>query len=125
MDADAPAPPPADDFEPASAYLEAALVPRRGSPLTKAARTALTIAAGLLTNDLESGPSAIDLVVRRLSNGREVIRMVAGTSAEADRLLQTARRDLDAKRVGDFLAEWTPQASGPHPDPRSPAPPDP
>lgn len=125
MDADAPAPPPADDFEPASAYLEAALVPRRGTPLVKAARTVLTIAAGLLTYDLESGPSAIDLVVRRLSNGREVIRMVAGTSAEADRLLQTARRDLETKGVGDFLAEWTPQPRGPRSDPPAPTPPGP
>lgn len=131
MDADETVPPPADAFEPASVHLDAALVQRRGSPFAKAARAALSIAAGLLTNDMESGPSAIELVVRRRSTGNEVIRLVAGTPTEADALLRAARRDLATKGVADFLAEWAPAprpSPGPDPadppaDPDAPAPP--
>jgi len=96
----------ANSFEPASIYLEAALVPRRGSLVTKAARTVLTIAVGLLTNDLEAGPSAIELVVRRTSTGNEILRVVAGTPSEADALLAKVRGDLAAKSVSDFLTDW-------------------
>lgn len=98
-------------FEAASLHLEASLAPRKGTPLVKAMRTVATIAAGLLTNDLESGPSAIDLVVARRSNGGEVLRVSAGTAEEAGRLLARVRRDLDEKCVADFVAEWrAPQA---------------
>ena len=100
----------ADRFEPASAYLEAALVPRAGSVVTKAARTALTIAAGLLTNDLEAGPSGMQLVVTRRDSGNEIIRVVAGTPAEADKTLAKVRRDLAAKSVADFLSAWSDSA---------------
>lgn len=93
-------------FEPASTYLDAALVSRRGSPLVKAFRTAVGIAAGLLTNDMESGPSAIDLVVTRRETGAEVLRVTAGTAQEADLLLRRVRRDLATKDVTAFISEW-------------------
>lgn len=92
-------------FEPASRYLSASLAPRGGSRWAKALRSAATIAAGL-AGDLEAGPSEIDLVVVRLETGREVLRVSAGTVAEADRLLQQVRRDLDGKSVAEFVAEW-------------------
>lgn len=93
-------------FEPASLHLEAALMPRQGTPLVKALRAAASIAAGLLTNDMEAGPSAIDLVVTRRSTGGELLRVSAGTQHEADLLLMRVRRDLETKGVADFVAEW-------------------
>lgn len=106
----------ANSFEPASLYLEAALVPRHGTTVTKAARTVLTIAVGLLTNDLEAGPSAIELVVRRRSTGNVILRVVAGTPSEADALLAKVRRDLAEKSVSDFVADWR-EGTGRHLDP--------
>ncbi|MET0736501.1 MAG: hypothetical protein ABWY55_12775 [Microbacterium sp.] len=110
---------PPDAFEPASTHLEAALAPRKGTPLAKALRTVATIAAGLLTNDLESGPSAIDLVVIRRATGGEVLRVSAGTAAEADRLLFRVRRDLDVQTVSEFVSAWRPPdpSLGPESDP--------
>jgi hypothetical protein len=93
------------NFEPASLYLEASLAPRGGSVWAKALRTAATIAAGLV-GDLEAGPSEIDLIVVRRETGREVLRVSAGTVAEADRLLHHVRRDLDEMGVGEFVAQW-------------------
>lgn len=93
------------DFEPASRYLEASLVPRGGSFWARALRSAATIAAGF-AGDLEAGPSEIDLSVVRLETGREVLHVSAGSVAEADRLLQHVRRDLDTKSVAEFVAEW-------------------
>ncbi|ANG85160.1 hypothetical protein [Microbacterium aurantiacum] len=93
-------------FEPASTYLDAALVPRRGTPLVKALRTAASIAASLLTNDVEAGPSAIDLVVSRRESGGEVLRVTAGGAQEADALLLRVRRDLATKDVAEFISEW-------------------
>jgi len=101
------------EFEPASTHLEAALEPRKGTTLGKALRTLATIAAGLLTNDAESGPSAVDLVVTRRATGGEVLRVSAGTSEEAGLLLARVRHDLDAKSVSAFVSEWR----APDPDP--------
>ncbi|MCW3493992.1 hypothetical protein [Microbacterium sp. SSM24] len=92
-------------FEPASLYLEASLVPRGGPVWARALRTVATIAAGF-AGDLEAGPSETDLIVVRLETGREVLRVSAGTVAEADLLLQRVRRDLAGKSVADFVAEW-------------------
>jgi hypothetical protein len=100
-----------DGFEPASLYLEAAILPRKGSMGAKALRSIASIAAGLMTNDLESGPSVLDLVVTRRDSGNEVLRVSAGTLKESDRLLVQVRNDLDAKSVADFVADWrTPDA---------------
>lgn len=93
------------DLEPASLHLSASLVPRGGSAWARALRSAATIAAGL-AGDLEAGPSEIDLSVVRRATGGEVLRVSAGTVAEADHLLQHVRRDLDTKSVADFIAEW-------------------
>ncbi|PVW05152.1 hypothetical protein DEA06_05140 [Microbacterium sp. Gd 4-13] len=97
-----------DEAESASAHLDARIVARRGSLLTKALRSALTIAAGLLTNDLEAGPSALELAVFQRRTGRDVLRIVAGTPEEADRLLQRARTDLARMSVVEFISEWRP-----------------
>lgn len=86
-------------------YLEAQVVPRRGSGLVKAMRSVATIAAGL-AGDLEGGPSALDLVVTRRETGNEVLRIAAGTVSEADRLLLHVRRDLETKSVSEFVLEW-------------------
>lgn len=102
---------PGEGFEPANVHLEARLAPRSGSVAAKAARTVLSIAAGLLTNDMESGPSGLELVISRRGSGKEVLRLVAGTPQEADVLLQAARRDLAGMSVLDFVSEWRP---GPH-----------
>ncbi|MET0812006.1 MAG: hypothetical protein ABWY03_03055 [Microbacterium sp.] len=100
-----------DGFEPASTYLEAAILPRKGSIGTKALRSIAAIAAGLMTNDLESGPSVLDLVVTRRDSGNEVLRVSAGTLQESDRLLARVRQDLDTKSVTDYVADWrTPDA---------------
>ncbi|GAA1927462.1 hypothetical protein GCM10009775_19480 [Microbacterium aoyamense] len=95
-----------DGFEPASLYLDAAILPKHGSVGAKALRTLATLAAGLMTNDLESGPSVLDLVVTRRESGNEVLRVSAGTVQESDRLLARVRHDLDTKSVADFIAEW-------------------
>lgn len=92
----------------ADRHLEAALADRRGTLPQRVVRTVLSIVAGLLTNDLEAGPSATDLVIRRRDSGREVIRMSAGTTEEASRLLAHARRDLARLSVTDFVAQWQP-----------------
>lgn len=102
-------------FEPASLHLEATLEPRRSTPLGGTLRTLATIAVGLLTNDAESGPSAVDLVVTRRATGGEVLRVSAGTTEEAGRLLAHVRRDLDEKDVTEFVSEW--RAPGPEPEP--------
>lgn len=92
-------------IEPAALHLEAMLAPRGGSGWAKALRSAATLAAGL-AGDLEAGPSETDLVVVRRSNGREILRVSAGSVAEADRLLQQVRRDLSTKTVAEFVGEW-------------------
>lgn len=101
-----------DGFEPASMYLEAAILPRKGSTGVKALRTIATIAAGLMTSDLESGPSVLDLVVTRRDSGNEVLRVSAGTVQESDRLLTRVRQDLDTKSVAEFVAEWRTPGAG-------------
>jgi hypothetical protein len=92
----------------AADHLEATLADRRATMRQRVVRTVLSIAAGLLTNDLEAGPSAIDLVVVRRDSGGEVIRISAGTGEQATRLLELARRDLDRLSVAEFVAEWQP-----------------
>ncbi|GAA1998155.1 hypothetical protein GCM10009777_39270 [Microbacterium pumilum] len=72
----------------------------------KAIRSAATILTGLLTNDLEAGPSALDLVVTRLDTGNAILRVTAGTVSEADHLLRRVRRDLDVMNVELFIREW-------------------
>ncbi|MEU1972273.1 hypothetical protein ABZ477_11490 [Microbacterium sp. NPDC019599] len=94
------------DFEAASEHLIAYLAPREGSWWVKSLRSLATIAAGLMTHDLESGPSVTDLVVMRKDTGRPVIRMSAGTLAEASDLLRRVRDDLDTMRVEEFVLKW-------------------
>lgn len=102
-----------DDVEPASAHLRAELVPREGTLLQKSLRTIATIAAGLATNDLESGPSATDLLVTRIETGHPVLRVSAGTVQESDLLLRRVRHDLATMDVTTFVAQWrTPDAGG-------------
>ncbi len=95
-----------DDFEPASTFLRADLAPRQGKWWVKALRSAATIVTGLLTNDLEAGPSALDLVVTRLDTGNAVLRVTAGTVSEADDLLRRVRRDLELMNAEQFVREW-------------------
>lgn len=99
--------PAGDGSEPARVHLEARLAPRRGSLAAKAVRTLLSIAAGLLTNDLEAGPSGLELVVSRRGNNAEILRLIAGTPEEADRLLQRAEHDLTHMSVLEFVTQWT------------------
>lgn len=87
-------------------YLEAALVARQGSLWVKVVRSLTTLAVGMLTFDLEAGPSVIDLQVTRRDTGNEVLRVSAGTVAEADRLLLQVRHALDNKSVADFVLDW-------------------
>lgn len=96
----------APEFEPAARYLEASLVPRQGTRAQKALRSLATIAAGLMTGDLEAGPSATDLRVVRRDTGGEVLRVSAGTVAESDLLLARVRRDLATMGVMDFVQQW-------------------
>lgn len=91
-------------------HLEARLEPRRGSLAAKAVRSLLSIAAGLLTNDLEAGPSGLELVVSRRDSDKEVMRLIAGTLEEADRLLQRVRHDLARMSVLEFVTQWTDRA---------------
>lgn len=95
-----------DGFEAAAEYLEAELVPRRSGPLAKATRSVVSIIAGMVAGDLESGPSSIDLLVTRRETGNEVLRVSAGSLTEADRLLMQVRRDLETKSVSEFIHEW-------------------
>ncbi|MFE1645517.1 hypothetical protein ACFM35_08080 [Microbacterium sp. P01] len=95
-----------DAVDRASEHLEAALVPRAGSPLGSAMRTAASFALGLITQDTDSGPSMTDLVVTRRETGGEILRLSAGSLSEADQLLGRVRKDLAAKSIAEFLAEW-------------------
>lgn len=94
-------------------HLEARLEPRRGSFAAKAVRSLLSIAAGLLTNDLEAGPSGLELVVSRRGSNKEVMRLIAGTPEEADLLLQRTKHDLARMSVLEFVTQWAdPPADG-------------
>ncbi|WP_166867668.1 MULTISPECIES: hypothetical protein [unclassified Salinibacterium] len=56
---------------------------------------------------LGSLPSApdVDLVVRRIDSGAEILRTHADTGSP-EALLAQARADLATKTVADFVAEW-------------------
>ncbi|WP_133541104.1 hypothetical protein [Microbacterium sp. BK668] len=90
----------------AADHLSAFLAPRQGRWWARALRSVATIAVGLLTFDLEAGPSATDLVVIRRDTGRPVIRRSAGTLREAGELLTRAREELASSTVEEFLTRW-------------------
>ncbi len=63
---------------------------------------------GLIDAVLSSDPSGLqpmDLVVRRLDNGQEVLRTKADLG-DPHRLLDTVRDDLATKTVEQFHDEW-------------------
>ncbi len=63
---------------------------------------------GLVDAVLSSDPSGLqpmDLVVRRLDNGQEVLRTKADLG-DPQRLLDTVRDDLATKTVEQFHDEW-------------------
>jgi hypothetical protein len=88
-------------MESASTVFEAALVEHVG-PGTHIPGV---IAPGLTEALMAEEPSSIDLVVRRLDDGTEIIRTPADLG-DPDTLLATARQDLARMTVDEFVAEW-------------------
>ncbi|QCW51388.1 hypothetical protein FE634_15015 [Nocardioides dongxiaopingii] len=67
-------------------------------------------AAGELLNAAIGGATELssvgDVVVRRLDDDAEVVRVTAGPSEEAALTIQTVREQLEHLSVDDFRARW-------------------
>jgi hypothetical protein len=86
----------------AADHLTADLETQRAPVLKKALRWAGAVVDAALGGDVH-GP--LDLVIRRVDNGREVMRTPAD-SGSPDFLLEQVREDLQTKTVDEFFAEW-------------------
>ena len=87
----------------AADHLTAELLPRAGS-LPRRALSWVTTLAGVATG-FGDGIPPVDLVIRRIPSGAEVMRTPADVGSP-DILLDQVRRDLQAKTVDEFLSEW-------------------
>jgi hypothetical protein len=97
----------------AAEVLEAVLEPGPRRPVQRAVRALGTVALAVVGGDVEELGREAQLVVRRIDTGREVLRTDAGSLADADRLLQRVRLDLETRSVRDFVAEWRLVDAGP------------
>lgn len=95
-----------DDRTLAARVLEARLEVRHPSPLKRAAKYVGAFALAVMGGGDDLAAPTFDLVVVRSDSDAPVLRVNAGTDAEASRLLETVRRDLGEKTVRDFFAEW-------------------
>lgn len=86
----------------AANHLTAELEPRRGSWWQKAAAWLFAL-IDTAFGGAAHGP--LDLVVRRIDSGREVMRTAADTGSP-DFLIEQVREDLATKTVDEFFAEW-------------------
>ncbi|QEE60455.1 hypothetical protein FVA74_01870 [Salinibacterium sp. dk2585] len=86
----------------AANHLTADLEERRG-PMWKRALAWLWALVEAAFGMGAHGP--MDLVIRRIDNGREVMR-TAADSGSPDFLLEQVREDLETKTVDEFFAEW-------------------
>ena len=104
MDAsDFDAPDRRDEADVAALHLRAALVEREfPGRLNKAKFYLGSALAGLLSAD---PPASHDLVVTRITTGREVMRTHADV-LEPGLLLDQVRADLESKTVREFFVEW-------------------
>lgn len=93
---------------PAADVLEAHLEDRRVHPVSKAARVVATFAVAILSggDGVDEALPGMDLVVTRRDTGAQVLRVAAGRPQEADRMLQSTRRDLATMSVEEFVRQW-------------------
>lgn len=91
------------DHEPAELHLTAELEPTRVGPLRRALRWVVALIEAALGGGADAPD--VDLVVRRISTGAEVLRTHADMGAPAV-LLTRVRDDLATKSVTEFIAEW-------------------
>ncbi|TQL46794.1 hypothetical protein FB562_2319 [Homoserinimonas aerilata] len=87
----------------AADHLTAELLPRAGSLSRRVwswAKTLLGAATGL-----GDGLPPVDLVIRRIPSGAEVMRTPADVGSP-DFLLEQVRSDLQEMTVDEFLSEW-------------------
>jgi hypothetical protein len=89
---------------PASTTLIVSLEPRRDGALGKVLRFVGHFLS-TITGTADLSPDA-DLVVRRRSTGVEVHRTPADTG-DPERILDTAKNDLEALTEEEFFAEWS------------------
>jgi hypothetical protein len=87
----------------AADHLTAHLEPRTGSPLKRAWDWTVAIVLGLLS--LGDSATPLDLVIRRIDTGKEVMRTPADIGSP-DFLIEQVREDLATKTVEEFFAEW-------------------
>lgn len=87
----------------AANHLTAELLPRRGGPLARAWHWGV-VALGVVIG-FGDGVAPVDLVVRRIATGGEVMRTPADVGSP-DFLLEQVREDLASKTVEEFFAEW-------------------
>lgn len=83
----------------------AQLLPRPGGPLRHRARVAGAFLAELLWG-VVTGPSVHDVVVTRLDDGREVLRVPAGEPMVAGDMLRAVGTELATLGPEEFLATW-------------------
>lgn len=88
-------------MQPASTVYEAELVEHLGPR----AHVPGAIVPDLADELMAEQASEIDLVVRRLADGSEIIRTPADLGSP-DALLATVRDDLDNMTVDEFINEW-------------------
>ncbi|HEY4270045.1 MAG TPA: hypothetical protein VGM94_17820 [Galbitalea sp.] len=88
-------------MQPASAVFEAELVQHLGSR----AHVPGAIVPDLADELMAEQSSEIDLVVRRLADGSEIIRTPADLGSP-EALLTTAREDLQNMTADEFINEW-------------------
>jgi hypothetical protein len=87
----------------AADHLTAELLPRRGRPLARAWHWGVAVLA--VASGFGDGVAPVDLVVRRIATGAEVMRTPADVGSP-DFLLEQVRDDLASKTVEEFFAEW-------------------
>jgi hypothetical protein len=100
----------ADDLPAAAAVLTAALEPRPGGRIRRAARVTGAVVAQLALQLLPS-PALYDVVVRRRAGGEEVLRIDAGDPLQAGDMLAHVRTRLEELDEPAFLAEWQPRTA--------------
>jgi len=94
----------------AEALLSAALEARGGGRGLRAARLIGAVVAQIALGLLPS-PALHDVVVRRRSDGEEVLRVTSGDPLQAGDMLAHVRTRLAELDEEAFLAEWRPRTT--------------
>lgn len=89
----------------ASVYRVSIEPPGPGRPRLRAVVRTVMLGVAAMTGWYDE-PTSGDLVVRRRDDGREVLRVDAGTSEEAAGLLAHVREQLDAMTARQFRDTW-------------------